>query len=245
MSEYVGRKVLKTFPGHGKRKFAGKVASYNPSLKQYPWHVKYADGDEEDISLAELKKILADQPSGAGPPKARKTTPRAAKAPATQKATPTKRKQDKPADAGKRAPKRAAGEASGAAESGVITRMRPSTGGLPGNARYNQCVVHAGTCYLAGQTATDTAAAGADTYAVQAKQVFAAIDSLLKSAGTSKQRLLTALVHLKDIRQGAADFNAAWEAWADQANLPARTTVHAPMMRDEFLVEVTVTAAMP
>ena len=37
--------------------------------------------------------------------------------------------------------------------------------------------------------------------------------------------------------------NAAWDAWVDRANPPARATVEARLVAPEYLVEIAVTAA--
>ena len=37
--------------------------------------------------------------------------------------------------------------------------------------------------------------------------------------------------------------NAAWDAWVDKGNPPARATVEARLVAPEYLVEIAVTAA--
>jgi hypothetical protein len=49
----VGQKVENTFGGFGRRLFVGKIMSYN---KKYT--VKYADGYEQEYTVAEIKKHL-------------------------------------------------------------------------------------------------------------------------------------------------------------------------------------------
>ncbi|KAK9840237.1 hypothetical protein WJX74_006038 [Apatococcus lobatus] len=53
---YVGRKVLKNFPGHGK--FFGTIEKFYGDRKSHPWLVQYEDGDSEDLRLHELLHIL-------------------------------------------------------------------------------------------------------------------------------------------------------------------------------------------
>ena len=77
----------------------------------------------------------------------------------------------------------------------------------------------------------------------QTKNVLAKIDNLLQQAGTSKQRLLTAQIWLKDIQQDFAPMNAVWSEWLDKENKPVRATTQAPMARPSILVEIQVTAA--
>ena len=68
------------------------------------------------------------------------------------------------------------------------------------------------------------------------------IDALLAAAGTSKSRILSANVWVTDIRN-RDEMNAAWSAWTDPANLPARATVEAKLADPRMLVEIMVTCA--
>jgi len=106
--------------------------------------------------------------------------------------------------------------------------------------RFCGAVVHGGTVYVAGQTATDPSSGARD----QTEQVLRKIDDLLAAAGTDKAKLLTATVYLSDIRY-FDEMNAAWEAWVDKANLPTRATVEAKLASPRLLVEIVVTAALP
>ncbi|DBA97542.1 TPA: hypothetical protein ACH3X1_015236 [Trebouxia sp. C0004] len=56
--ELVNRFVSKLFPGYP-ASFDGKIIHYNASLcPDFPFHVKYNDGDEEDITEAEARQIV-------------------------------------------------------------------------------------------------------------------------------------------------------------------------------------------
>jgi enamine deaminase RidA (YjgF/YER057c/UK114 family) len=104
--------------------------------------------------------------------------------------------------------------------------------------RFSQVVVHGDTVYLAGHTAHDPALSVRD----QTADVLAQIDAALAAAGTDKSRLLAVQVWLTDI--GSFDeMNAAWEAWADPANLPTRATVEARLASDDWKVEIAGIAA--
>ncbi len=61
-------------------------------------------------------------------------------------------------------------------------------------------------------------------------------------SGTHKSKILSANVWLTDIRN-RDEMNAAWTAWADPANLPARATVEAKLADPQMLVEIMVTCA--
>jgi enamine deaminase RidA (YjgF/YER057c/UK114 family) len=104
--------------------------------------------------------------------------------------------------------------------------------------RMSQSVVHGNTVYLAGQVAGDEPTTKAQTEAVLKK-----IDALLAAAGTSKSNLLSATVYLADMKT-YDQMNAAWDAWVDPVNTPARATVEAKLAQPRFLVEIAVVAAL-
>ena len=106
-------------------------------------------------------------------------------------------------------------------------------------ARMSKIVRHAGVVYLCGQTASGSPASGA---AEQTREALSRIDALLAEAGSGRDRLLAATVHLRDIADFAA-MNEAWEAWLPAGAAPARTTVEARLAAPGLLVEITVTAA--
>ena len=64
----------------------------------------------------------------------------------------------------------------------------------------------------------------------------------LAAAGTSRAGLLSAQIWLSDIAK-FDEMNAAWEAWIDPANPPARATVEAKLASPDYLVEISVIAA--
>jgi enamine deaminase RidA (YjgF/YER057c/UK114 family) len=113
-----------------------------------------------------------------------------------------------------------------------ITRIDPG-------ARLSKAVVHNGTVYLAGLTATDLTQGTTG----QTDRILALIDHYLAAAGTSRARLRTADIRLRDI----ADFgltNAASDAWVDRANLPVRATVESRLAGDGYRVEIQAAAAL-
>lgn len=104
--------------------------------------------------------------------------------------------------------------------------------------RFCRAVVYNKVAYLAGLTADDVSV----DVTAQTKDVLAKIDKYLAMAGTSKSKLLTANIWLRDI----GDFelmNKAWDAWIDKANMPVRATVEARLAGDKIRVEIQVTAA--
>ena len=105
--------------------------------------------------------------------------------------------------------------------------------------RMSQAVVHNKTVYLAGQVA-----AGA-TVAIQTREILAAIDALLKEAGTDKSRLLATTIWLTDMAT-FAEMNGVWQSWVVPGETPARATVQsAHLASAEFKIEIAVIAAQP
>ncbi|HEV8440111.1 MAG TPA: RidA family protein [Methylomirabilota bacterium] len=103
--------------------------------------------------------------------------------------------------------------------------------------RMSQAVVHGDTVYLAGQVASDPSAGVKG----QTEQVLKKIDGLLATAGSSKSKLLSATVWLANM--GTYDeMNAAWDAWVDPDNTPARATVEARLASPKYLVEIAIVA---
>jgi enamine deaminase RidA (YjgF/YER057c/UK114 family) len=92
--------------------------------------------------------------------------------------------------------------------------------------------------FLAGLTADDRS----EDVAGQTRQILRKIDHYLAEAGSSRARLLSAQIWLKDIGTWEA-MNRVWSAWIDKANPPARATVEAKLAGDDYLVEIMVTAA--
>jgi len=105
--------------------------------------------------------------------------------------------------------------------------------------RFASAVVHGGHVYLAGHVSHDPSA-GVET---QTAEILAAIDRHLADAGTDKSKLLTMQVWLSDIST-FDEMNAAWDAWVDKANLPARATVEARLAAPGYKVEIAGIAAV-
>jgi len=109
----------------------------------------------------------------------------------------------------------------------------------PGGKLFSAAVEHNGVVYVAGQVADDLSL----DVGGQTRQVLKKIDALLAASRTSKAKLLSASVWLTDIRN-RDEMNAAWTAWVDPANLPARATVEAKLADPRMLVEIMVTCAI-
>jgi enamine deaminase RidA (YjgF/YER057c/UK114 family) len=109
---------------------------------------------------------------------------------------------------------------------------------LKAGARMSQAVIHGDTVYLAGQVADDT---GADA-AGQTRQILAKIDALLAEAGSSRDRLLSAVGWLADVADYDC-FYVVWDAWVTPGSPPARACVGARLAGPEYRIEIGAVAA--
>ena len=104
-------------------------------------------------------------------------------------------------------------------------------------ARMSGAVVHGNTVYLAGQVGEG------ETVTEQCEYALREVDRLLAAVGSDKSKILQTLIYLSDMSY-FAEMNAAWEAWVDPANTPARATSEAKLAAPKYKVEFTVTAAI-
>ncbi|MFC6671897.1 RidA family protein [Marinobacterium aestuariivivens] len=106
-------------------------------------------------------------------------------------------------------------------------------------ARMSRAVVHNGTVYLCGQVAEDHSA----DITGQTETMLAKVDTLLESVGSGRDRILSATLYIRDMKDFAA-MNAVWDAWVPEGQAPARACVEARMASPELLVEISVIAAV-
>lgn len=99
-------------------------------------------------------------------------------------------------------------------------------------------VEHGDTVYLAGIVAKNLK----NDVKGQTEEVLAEIDRLLAKAGSSKSKILQAIIWVSDIRHRAA-MNEAWTKWVDPKNLPGRACIEAKLADPGALVEIMVTAS--
>ena len=107
------------------------------------------------------------------------------------------------------------------------------------NTRRSRAVVTGGIVYMGGQVADDWNA----DIRTQTRQALARIDAILTEAGSSRDRLISATIWLKDM----ADYegmNEVWDAWIDRDNPPTRACGEVRMADDRLLVEIIATAAV-
>jgi enamine deaminase RidA (YjgF/YER057c/UK114 family) len=105
--------------------------------------------------------------------------------------------------------------------------------------RMSKAVIHGDTVYLAGIVADNPK--GKNT-GEQTRSILAQIDGFLASAGTNKNKLLSANIWITDMAN-FAEMNAVWDAWVSPGNTPARATVEAKLASPDYKVEIMVVAA--
>jgi enamine deaminase RidA (YjgF/YER057c/UK114 family) len=104
--------------------------------------------------------------------------------------------------------------------------------------KLGDAVEYNGVVYLAGQVAEKLDCGMKE----QTADVLRQIDTLLAKCGTSKSRILSATVYVKDMKL-KPEMDEAWLAWVDPGNLPARATVQAELGSPDTLVEIMCTVA--
>lgn len=103
--------------------------------------------------------------------------------------------------------------------------------------RMSQAVRVGETVYLAGQIPDDRAA----DITGQTSETLGKIDALLSELGGSKSDLASVQVWLSDMNDFAG-MNAAWDAWVDPENPPARATAGVALASPGVRVEIIATA---
>lgn len=92
--------------------------------------------------------------------------------------------------------------------------------------------------FVAGTTADNKSA----SCKAQTEEVLKKIDRLLADAGSSKSKILWCNVWLTDMRE-KEQMDAAWQAWVDPNNKPARATVESRLGTPDTRVEIMMIAA--
>jgi enamine deaminase RidA (YjgF/YER057c/UK114 family) len=92
--------------------------------------------------------------------------------------------------------------------------------------------------FVAGTTADDRSASCKG----QTEEVLRKIEKLLAEGGSSKSRILWCNVWVNDMRE-KEQMDAAWQAWVDPDNKPARATVEARLGTPDTKVEIMMIAA--
>lgn len=104
------------------------------------------------------------------------------------------------------------------------------------SARMSKIVKHNGVAYLCGQVGDGA------TVAEQTRDCLSRVDALLEQAGSSREKMLQAVIWLADMAD-FAEMNAVWDAWVPEGHAPARACGEAKLARSDLKVEIIVTAA--
>ncbi|SNT75048.1 RidA family protein [Paracoccus seriniphilus] len=112
----------------------------------------------------------------------------------------------------------------------MIERMHTGT-------RMSKIVKHNGVVYLCGQVGAG------ETVAEQTRDCLSRVDALLQEAGSSREKILQAIIWLADM-DDFAEMNEVWDAWVPEGHAPARACGEARLARDTLRVEIIVTAAI-
>ena len=102
----------------------------------------------------------------------------------------------------------------------------------------HEVVVHNGVVHLGGVVSDDLSL----DMAGQTGDVLSQIDRLLAAHGSSRARLLTALIFITDMRLKPA-LNGVWTQWLAPEQMPTRATIGVDDLGDGVLLEMVVTAA--
>ena len=122
----------------------------------------------------------------------------------------------------------------------LLRRLSSSITRVETGQRMSRIVKHNNTIYLCGQVADDPSTSDITQ---QTRTMLAKVDSLLETAGSDREHILSATVYVKDMATDFEGMNAVWDAWVPEGHAPARACVQASMARPELLVEISVIAA--
>lgn len=103
---------------------------------------------------------------------------------------------------------------------------------------HHRIVEHGNTVYIGGLVADDKT----KDMKGQAEEIFAKLDKLLETAGTSKKKLLQVIVYSSDFNQKDG-FNEAWKEWLEPEDMPVRAYLGVSDLSPNTLVEVVTIAA--
>lgn len=115
-----------------------------------------------------------------------------------------------------------------------ITRIETGT-------RMSKIVKHNGVAYLCGQVG-NVQAGEQISAAQQTLDILEKVDTLLAQAGSSKDKILQAIIWVSDMKY-FAEMNEVWDAWVPEGHAPARACGEAKLARPELFVEIIITAA--
>lgn len=105
--------------------------------------------------------------------------------------------------------------------------------------RLSEATIHDDRIYLSGIVSQDRS----QDIVGQTRQVLAAIKASLEQGGSSRTKILSALIFLADINDEAA-VDAVWDDWIVAEASPTRTVVQAKLSDPKAKIEILVVAAL-
>lgn len=103
----------------------------------------------------------------------------------------------------------------------------------------HRAVVHGSTIYLAGMVADDKSL----PVGGQTTQILEKLDALLRTMDSDASQILAVTNYLIDIKD-KDEMNAAWAAFFNAQDMPARATVGVAQLGPGTLIEIVATAAL-
>lgn len=122
--------------------------------------------------------------------------------------------------------------------------LRDSPGLVPPRGHYAHVAVHAGVAYISGQLPLDASGTplSDQPFDAQVAQVLSNLDACLRTAGSSREQLLSVTVYVTDIAQWPA-FDSAYAQWVG-AHRPARAVACVADLHYGAALEVMAVAAV-
>ncbi|MES0213836.1 RidA family protein [Mesorhizobium sp. M0028] len=102
----------------------------------------------------------------------------------------------------------------------------------------HRVVEYNGILYFGGLTADDCS----QDMKGQTGQILEKIDDLLSQFGSSKDKLITAMIYISDFSQKDG-MNEAWLEWLPSEHLPTRATIGVADLGEDVFIEVVISAA--
>ncbi|RUW47261.1 RidA family protein [Mesorhizobium sp. M1A.F.Ca.ET.072.01.1.1] len=102
----------------------------------------------------------------------------------------------------------------------------------------HRVVEYNGVLYFGGLVAGDCS----QDMKGQTEQICEKIDNILAQLGSSKEKIITAMIYISDFSQKSG-MNEGWLKWLPPNHLPARATIGVANLGENVLVEVVISAA--
>ena len=125
-----------------------------------------------------------------------------------------------------------------------LTKVFAVDGAPPPRAAYSTYVQTGNLIFIAGQVAMDPQTQETPkNFAEQLHLILKNLKTILESAGSSLENILKTTVFLKDL-SNYAEYNEIYRQYF-KSGFPARSTVVADLVREDFLIEIDAIAWSP